>query len=34
VDASGGLYRARAGEAPLLRYYANSIVHLLEGGHG
>jgi hypothetical protein len=24
-----GLYRVRAEEAPLLRYYANSIAHLL-----
>lgn len=29
VDESNGLYRARAGEAALLRYYANSIAHLL-----
>ncbi len=29
VDAQDGLYRARASEAPLLRYYANSIAHLL-----
>jgi glycerol-3-phosphate O-acyltransferase len=29
VDESNGLYRARAAEAPLLRYYANSIAHLL-----
>jgi glycerol-3-phosphate O-acyltransferase len=29
VDESNGLYRARAEEAPLLRYYANSIAHLL-----
>ena len=29
VDAADGLYRARATEAPLLRYYANSIAHLL-----
>ena len=24
-----GLYRARAEQVPLLRYYANSIAHLL-----
>ena len=29
VDEAGGLYRARAAEAPLLAYYANSISHLL-----
>jgi glycerol-3-phosphate O-acyltransferase len=29
VEESNGLYRARAAEAPLLRYYANSIAHLL-----
>jgi glycerol-3-phosphate O-acyltransferase len=29
VEQSNGLYRARAEEAPLLRYYANSIAHLL-----
>jgi glycerol-3-phosphate O-acyltransferase len=29
VDESNGLYRARAAEVPLLRYYANSIAHLL-----
>ncbi len=29
VDAVDGLYRARTDEAPLLRYYANSIAHLL-----
>jgi glycerol-3-phosphate O-acyltransferase len=29
VDEAGGLYRARAREAPLLAYYANSIAHLL-----
>ena len=29
VEESNGLYRARAEEAPLLRYYANSIAHLL-----
>lgn len=28
VDAQDGLYRARAEELPLLRYYANSIAHL------
>ncbi len=28
VDASGGTYRARAKERPLLTYYANSIAHL------
>jgi glycerol-3-phosphate O-acyltransferase len=28
VDESNGLFRARAGEAALLRYYANSIAHL------
>jgi glycerol-3-phosphate O-acyltransferase len=31
VDDEGGLYRMRAGEAPLLRYYANSIAHLMPG---
>jgi glycerol-3-phosphate O-acyltransferase len=30
VDDESGLYRARAAEAPVLRYYANSIAHLLE----
>jgi glycerol-3-phosphate O-acyltransferase len=29
VDSADGLYCARADEAPLLRYYANSISHLL-----
>ena len=29
VDEVDGLYRMRADEAPLLRYYANSIAHLL-----
>ena len=29
VDEADGLYRARADEAPLLAYYANSISHLL-----
>ncbi len=29
VDEEDGLYRARAAELPLLRYYANSIAHLL-----
>jgi len=29
VDEDEGLYRIRAGEAPMLRYYANSISHLL-----
>jgi glycerol-3-phosphate O-acyltransferase len=29
VDHADGLYRVRAGEAALLRYYANSIAHLL-----
>jgi glycerol-3-phosphate O-acyltransferase len=28
VDTPDGLYRARAAELPLLRYYANSIAHL------
>ena len=28
VDETEGLFRARAGEAALLRYYANSIAHL------
>jgi glycerol-3-phosphate O-acyltransferase len=28
VEESNGLYRARAEETPLLRYYANSIAHL------
>ena len=30
VDEAGGLFTPRAIEAPLLRYYANSISHLLE----
>ena len=29
VDEADGLYRARTGETALLRYYANSIAHLL-----
>jgi glycerol-3-phosphate O-acyltransferase len=29
VDEVDGMFRMRAHEAPLLRYYANSIVHLL-----
>ena len=29
VDEQNGLFRARANELPLLRYYANSIAHLL-----
>ncbi len=29
VDERDGLFAARAGEEPLLRYYANSIAHLL-----
>jgi glycerol-3-phosphate O-acyltransferase len=29
VVATDGLYRAREDESPLLRYYANSIAHLL-----
>jgi len=29
VDEQDGLYRARATELPLLRYYANSIAHLV-----
>jgi glycerol-3-phosphate O-acyltransferase len=29
VEARDGLYTARAAELPLLRYYANSIAHLL-----
>ena len=29
VDVRDGLYRARSAELPLLRYYANSIAHLL-----
>jgi len=29
VEVTEGLYRAREAEAPLLRYYANSIAHLL-----
>ncbi|HXR59168.1 MAG TPA: 1-acyl-sn-glycerol-3-phosphate acyltransferase [Burkholderiales bacterium] len=29
VDSGDGLYSARAGEAPVLRYYANSIAHLI-----
>ena len=30
VDEDEGLYVARPEELPLLRYYANSIAHLLE----
>jgi hypothetical protein len=30
VDEVSGLFTPRASEAPLLRYYANSIAHLLE----
>ena len=30
VQESDGLYRARAAEHDLLRYYANSIAHFLE----
>jgi glycerol-3-phosphate O-acyltransferase len=30
VDEADGLYSARPGELPLLRYYANSIAHLLK----
>jgi glycerol-3-phosphate O-acyltransferase len=30
VDESEGLYLAREKELPVLRYYANSIAHLLE----
>jgi len=33
VDESNGLYRMRAGEAPLLGYYANSIAHLFAATH-
>jgi len=29
VDSGDGLYSARAGETPVLRYYANSIAHLI-----
>jgi glycerol-3-phosphate O-acyltransferase len=29
IDEEGGLYRARAAEAPLLAYYAGSIAHLV-----
>ena len=32
ADESDGMYSARAGEEPLLRYYANSIAHLLPEG--
>jgi hypothetical protein len=32
VDEAGGLYTPRADEAPLLRYYANSIAHLVRLG--
>ena len=31
VDERQGLYRANPAELPLLRYYANSIAHLLQG---
>jgi len=30
VDEADGLFTLRESEAPLLRYYANSIAHLLE----
>ena len=30
VDEVDGLFLMRAHEAPLLRYYANSIAHLVE----
>jgi len=30
VDENGGIYLAREEELPLLRYYANSIAHLLD----
>jgi len=30
VDENEGVYLAREKELPLLRYYANSIAHLLE----
>jgi hypothetical protein len=29
VEQTEGLYRAKTSELPLLRYYANSIAHLL-----
>jgi glycerol-3-phosphate O-acyltransferase len=32
VDEAAGLHRMRESEAALLRYYANSIAHLLAGG--
>jgi glycerol-3-phosphate O-acyltransferase len=32
VEERDGLYAARAEELPVLRYYANSIAHLLAGG--
>jgi len=32
VEERDGLYAARAEELPVLRYYANSIAHLLEAG--
>jgi glycerol-3-phosphate O-acyltransferase len=32
VDESDGLYRTHPGEEPLLRYYANSIAHLVASG--
>lgn len=34
VEEVDGLYRARAAELPMLKYYANSIVHLLAGPVG
>ncbi len=34
VDEDEGLFRIRAGEAPMLRYYANSISHLLTPSAG
>jgi hypothetical protein len=32
VEEEEGAYRAREKELPLLRYYANSIAHLVEDG--
>ena len=34
VDENEGLYRAVGRELPVLRYYANSIAHLLPGAPG
>ena len=33
VEEQDGLFTARHAELPLIRYYANSIVHLLSSGN-